>query len=181
MRPSSGSLRKAPPAAPAGPGRYKICIPGTRAPYLPCSHIAHRPRPCYTLLIAVSRPACLLASSVSRSSRTLPPSLVVSGSTSHQLGIGLNCLSPGHVFCYSCIVKIVRSITPYTTHHFCPTCRHPYTVGKPLPYPEYKESRHSLRPVPQHTLILTWSRTIFNHMSRPQSAGCISSTAHRAH
>ncbi|KAH9926998.1 uncharacterized protein B0H18DRAFT_875949 [Fomitopsis serialis] len=35
----------------------------------------------------------------------------------------------GHVFCYSCIVKIVRSITPYTTHHFCPTCRHPYTVS----------------------------------------------------
>ncbi|KAI0732151.1 hypothetical protein C8Q72DRAFT_882588 [Fomitopsis betulina] len=35
----------------------------------------------------------------------------------------------GHVFCYSCIVKIVRSITPYTTHHFCPTCRHPYTVA----------------------------------------------------
>ncbi|KZT69307.1 hypothetical protein DAEQUDRAFT_273133 [Daedalea quercina L-15889] len=44
----------------------------------------------------------------------------------------------GHVFCYSCIVKIVRSITPYTTHHFCPSCRHPYTVCEFLSYPAFR-------------------------------------------
>ncbi|KAI0923639.1 hypothetical protein AcW1_006534 [Taiwanofungus camphoratus] len=36
----------------------------------------------------------------------------------------------GHVFCHQCIVRIVRTITPYTHHHFCPTCRHPYTLSQ---------------------------------------------------
>ncbi|KZT07330.1 uncharacterized protein LAESUDRAFT_651949 [Laetiporus sulphureus 93-53] len=36
----------------------------------------------------------------------------------------------GHVFCHRCIVRIVRSITPYTHNHFCPTCKQPYTISQ---------------------------------------------------
>ncbi|KAI0741808.1 hypothetical protein C8Q80DRAFT_1110072 [Daedaleopsis nitida] len=35
----------------------------------------------------------------------------------------------GHVFCHDCIIRLIRSITPYTTNHFCPTCRQPYTIS----------------------------------------------------
>lgn len=35
----------------------------------------------------------------------------------------------GHVFCYDCILRLIRSITPYTTNHFCPTCKTPYTIS----------------------------------------------------
>ncbi|TCD65042.1 hypothetical protein EIP91_003321 [Steccherinum ochraceum] len=34
----------------------------------------------------------------------------------------------GHVFCYECIVKLVRNVQPYVHDHFCPTCRQPYTI-----------------------------------------------------
>ncbi|KAI0766153.1 hypothetical protein BD413DRAFT_481616 [Trametes elegans] len=34
----------------------------------------------------------------------------------------------GHVFCYDCVIRLVRSISPYTTNHFCPTCKQPYTT-----------------------------------------------------
>lgn len=40
-----------------------------------------------------------------------------------------SCLS-GHVFCYDCIIKIVRNVQPYTHQHFCPTCRAPYTISE---------------------------------------------------
>ncbi|PCH36283.1 hypothetical protein WOLCODRAFT_82272 [Wolfiporia cocos MD-104 SS10] len=45
----------------------------------------------------------------------------------------------GHVFCHHCIIRIVRSITPYTHHHFCPTCRKPYTISQvdPTLVPHY--------------------------------------------
>ncbi|KAI0675587.1 hypothetical protein C8Q78DRAFT_963034 [Trametes maxima] len=35
----------------------------------------------------------------------------------------------GHVFCFECVVRLVRSVTPYTTNHHCPTCKHQYTVS----------------------------------------------------
>lgn len=38
-------------------------------------------------------------------------------------------LIKGHVFCYSCILKVVRSVRPFTTEHRCPMCRERYTVG----------------------------------------------------
>ncbi|KAH8103930.1 hypothetical protein BXZ70DRAFT_905065 [Cristinia sonorae] len=34
----------------------------------------------------------------------------------------------GHVFCYECLVQLVRNVQPYVHTHFCPTCRHPYTT-----------------------------------------------------
>ncbi|KAL4249944.1 hypothetical protein ABKN59_002041 [Abortiporus biennis] len=34
----------------------------------------------------------------------------------------------GHVFCYDCIVRLVRNVQPYVHQHFCPTCRQPYTI-----------------------------------------------------
>ncbi|GBE89521.1 hypothetical protein BKA93DRAFT_500477 [Sparassis latifolia] len=36
----------------------------------------------------------------------------------------------GHVFCHGCIVRVVRNITPYTHHHFCPTCKQPYVISQ---------------------------------------------------
>jgi len=36
----------------------------------------------------------------------------------------------GHVFCYRCIIQVVRNITPYTQRHFCPSCRQPYTISQ---------------------------------------------------
>ncbi|KAI0765992.1 hypothetical protein BC629DRAFT_1293277 [Irpex lacteus] len=35
----------------------------------------------------------------------------------------------GHVFCYDCIVKVVRNVQPFTQQHFCATCRAPYTIA----------------------------------------------------
>lgn len=35
----------------------------------------------------------------------------------------------GHVFCYECIVRLVRNVEPYVKQHFCPTCRHEYTIA----------------------------------------------------
>ncbi|RPD58943.1 hypothetical protein L226DRAFT_465555 [Lentinus tigrinus ALCF2SS1-7] len=35
----------------------------------------------------------------------------------------------GHVFCYDCLIRLIRSITPYTTNHFCPTCKQAYTIS----------------------------------------------------
>ncbi|EKM50606.1 uncharacterized protein PHACADRAFT_263970 [Phanerochaete carnosa HHB-10118-sp] len=35
----------------------------------------------------------------------------------------------GHVFCYDCIVRVVRNVQPFTQQHFCPTCRVPYTIS----------------------------------------------------
>ncbi|KDQ61477.1 hypothetical protein JAAARDRAFT_511597 [Jaapia argillacea MUCL 33604] len=35
----------------------------------------------------------------------------------------------GHVFCHSCIERVVSSIKPFTTTHCCPTCRSPYTIA----------------------------------------------------
>ncbi|KAI0358207.1 hypothetical protein OH77DRAFT_1251988 [Trametes cingulata] len=35
----------------------------------------------------------------------------------------------GHVFCYGCVIRLIRSVTPYTTNHFCPTCKQPYTIS----------------------------------------------------
>ncbi|KAI0367604.1 hypothetical protein BV20DRAFT_551588 [Pilatotrama ljubarskyi] len=34
----------------------------------------------------------------------------------------------GHVFCYDCVIRLIRSVTPYTTNHFCPTCKQPYVI-----------------------------------------------------
>ncbi|THH27163.1 hypothetical protein EUX98_g7037 [Antrodiella citrinella] len=34
----------------------------------------------------------------------------------------------GHVFCFECIVKLVRTVQPYVHNHFCPTCRQQYTI-----------------------------------------------------
>ena len=129
----------------------------------------------------VSRPTCQPASSVWKSLRTPPPCPAVSTGPCINSELISRSLSLGHVFCYSCIVKIVRSITPYTTHHFCPTCRHPYTVGKLLPYPGYAGPRHSpAAHVHQPTSTLTWSRTTCSRTSRLPSASCTSNTAHRA-
>lgn len=36
--------------------------------------------------------------------------------------------SVGHVFCYDCIVRVVRNVQPFTQQHFCPTCRTVYTI-----------------------------------------------------
>ncbi|OBZ73654.1 hypothetical protein A0H81_06277 [Grifola frondosa] len=36
----------------------------------------------------------------------------------------------GHVFCHECIVRVIRTITPYTNQHFCPTCKHPYNIAQ---------------------------------------------------
>ncbi|TFK53443.1 hypothetical protein OE88DRAFT_1612046, partial [Heliocybe sulcata] len=35
----------------------------------------------------------------------------------------------GHVFCYSCIERIVTTIKPFTSQHCCPSCRRPYTIS----------------------------------------------------
>ncbi|CDO68826.1 hypothetical protein BN946_scf184805.g35 [Trametes cinnabarina] len=35
----------------------------------------------------------------------------------------------GHVFCHSCVIRLIRSVSPFTTIHFCPTCKHPYTIA----------------------------------------------------
>ncbi|EJF64436.1 hypothetical protein DICSQDRAFT_145081 [Dichomitus squalens LYAD-421 SS1] len=35
----------------------------------------------------------------------------------------------GHVFCWDCLIRLIRSVTPYTNHHFCPTCKQPYTIS----------------------------------------------------
>ncbi|OJT07151.1 hypothetical protein TRAPUB_1966 [Trametes pubescens] len=34
----------------------------------------------------------------------------------------------GHVFCYECVIRLVRAVNPYTPNHFCPTCKQPYTI-----------------------------------------------------
>lgn len=39
-----------------------------------------------------------------------------------------SALPCGHVFCYPCILKLVRSVKPFTTEHRCPMCRERYTV-----------------------------------------------------
>ncbi|KAF7974696.1 hypothetical protein HWV62_11473 [Athelia sp. TMB] len=39
-----------------------------------------------------------------------------------------SALPCGHVFCYPCILKVVRSVKPFTTEHRCPMCRERYTV-----------------------------------------------------
>ncbi|KAI0664499.1 hypothetical protein C8Q70DRAFT_895680, partial [Cubamyces menziesii] len=35
----------------------------------------------------------------------------------------------GHVFCYDCVIRLVRSVSPFSTSHFCPTCKKPYTIS----------------------------------------------------
>ncbi|RDX54092.1 hypothetical protein OH76DRAFT_1341698 [Lentinus brumalis] len=35
----------------------------------------------------------------------------------------------GHVFCYDCLIRLIRSTTPFTGNHFCPTCKQPYTIS----------------------------------------------------
>ncbi|KAH9851858.1 hypothetical protein C2E23DRAFT_827945 [Lenzites betulinus] len=37
--------------------------------------------------------------------------------------------STGHVFCYDCVIRLIRSITPYTPNHYCPTCKQLYTIS----------------------------------------------------
>ncbi|CAL1714356.1 unnamed protein product [Somion occarium] len=37
----------------------------------------------------------------------------------------------GHVFCYECVVQLVRNVHPYVNQHFCPTCRQAYTIIPP--------------------------------------------------
>lgn len=44
--------------------------------------------------------------------------------------MGTHRSSKGHVFCYDCIVRVVRNVQPYTHQHFCPTCRGPYSISK---------------------------------------------------
>ncbi|KZP24483.1 hypothetical protein FIBSPDRAFT_735793 [Athelia psychrophila] len=39
-----------------------------------------------------------------------------------------SALPCGHVFCYECILKAVKSVRPFTTEHRCPVCRERYTV-----------------------------------------------------
>ncbi len=34
------------------------------------------------------------------------------------------------MFCYECIIRLVRNVHPYVHQHFCPTCRQPYTICK---------------------------------------------------
>ncbi|KAI0831879.1 hypothetical protein BC628DRAFT_1311101 [Trametes gibbosa] len=35
----------------------------------------------------------------------------------------------GHVFCYDCVIRLIRSVTPYTPDHHCPTCKQLYTIS----------------------------------------------------
>ncbi|KAI0332716.1 hypothetical protein GY45DRAFT_1229534, partial [Cubamyces sp. BRFM 1775] len=35
----------------------------------------------------------------------------------------------GHVFCNDCVIRLVRSVSPFSTSHFCPTCKKPYTIS----------------------------------------------------
>ncbi|KZP24480.1 hypothetical protein FIBSPDRAFT_822259 [Athelia psychrophila] len=39
-----------------------------------------------------------------------------------------SALPCGHVFCYECILKVVKSVRPFTTEHRCSVCRERYTV-----------------------------------------------------
>ncbi|KAH9940744.1 uncharacterized protein BXZ73DRAFT_98574 [Epithele typhae] len=34
----------------------------------------------------------------------------------------------GHVFCHECITRLIRSTTPYTSSHLCPTCKQTYSI-----------------------------------------------------
>ncbi|KAI1790261.1 hypothetical protein LXA43DRAFT_517020 [Ganoderma leucocontextum] len=36
----------------------------------------------------------------------------------------------GHVFCWDCVIRLIRSVKPFSTHHSCPTCKVPYTISK---------------------------------------------------
>ncbi len=45
----------------------------------------------------------------------------------------LTDLVAGHVFCYDCLIRLIRSTTPFTGNHFCPTCKQPYTICQSPP------------------------------------------------
>ncbi|THV02529.1 hypothetical protein K435DRAFT_653101 [Dendrothele bispora CBS 962.96] len=34
----------------------------------------------------------------------------------------------GHIYCSECLLRAINAIKPYTTLHFCPTCRTPYSI-----------------------------------------------------
>ncbi|KAH9951080.1 hypothetical protein B0H21DRAFT_351315 [Amylocystis lapponica] len=52
----------------------------------------------------------------------------------------------GHVFCHTCILRVIRTITPYTHHHFCPTCKHPYTISQVDPAMVPPHLQHHISP-----------------------------------
>lgn len=41
---------------------------------------------------------------------------------------GTDSMIIGHVFCYDCVIRLIRSVTPYTPNHYCPTCKQSYTI-----------------------------------------------------
>lgn len=70
-------------------------------------------------------PTCLICLNVLRNPAALPCGEY---HCSFVYSSGRSCDATGHVFCYDCIVKVVRNVEPFTKQHLCPTCQVPYTI-----------------------------------------------------